>query len=389
MSRFLLLCKKSGWRIVVHHKETGMPKHSSVVGLLTLLVSSRYRRSLARLACCIPLSVLATAAVADPLSAAMPGVRIIHIADYRGYLSVDHPVRRGMNKFSELVAARSGGRILVQASADSMPESPSVQIASLQAGDGRTPELMLQATIGLADVEKGFGLIDLPFTISNENQANALLDGPFGATLLDRLASRNLIGLAWWENGFRHVTTSTGPILHADNFIGLKIRVIPSPLFMESFKEIGADPVPLPFSELHAALKSRSVAAQDNFYSQIVTGKLYKVQTYLSVTHHSYGAMTLIASKRFWDTLAPADQALLRDAAAEAGQYQRRLIRAENARMRAELEAKGMRINEMEPAELRKLGERARPVLARIARDYDASVIDLYKAELDKIRMLH
>ncbi|SPK76526.1 TRAP dicarboxylate transporter-DctP subunit (fragment) (plasmid) [Cupriavidus taiwanensis] len=248
---------------------------------------------------------------------------------------------------------------------------------------------MLQATIGLADVEKGFGLIDLPFTLGNEKQANALLDGPFGATLLDRLASRNLIGLAWWENGFRHMTTSTGPILHADSFNGLRIRVIPAPIFVESFKEIGADPVPLPFSELHAALKSRSVAAQDNFYSQIVTGKLYEVQAYLSVTHHSYGAMTLIASKRFWDTLTPADQALLRDAAGAAGQYQRRLIRDENARMRADLEARGMRINELNPAEFIKLSERVRPVLARIARDYDSSLLDLYQAELDKIRMLH
>lgn len=366
-----------------------MCKNLAVSGLLILLTSLRYRRKLARLACCIALSVLATTAVGDPLSAAKLESRIIHIADYRGYLEADHPVRRGMNKFSELVAARSGGRILVQAPAEPMPRSPSSQIASLQAGDGRTPELMLQATIGLADVEKGFGLIDLPFTISNEKQANALLDGPFGATLLDRLASRNLIGLAWWENGFRHMTTSTGPILHADNFIGLKIRVIPSPLFVESFKEIGADPIPLPFSELHAALKSKCVAAQDNFYSQIVTGKLYEVQTYLSVTHHSYGAMTLIASKHFWDTLSPADQALLRDAAEEAGQYQRRLIRDENSKMRADLESKGMRTNELDPAELKKLSERARPVLERIASGYDASLLNLYKLEVDKIRTLN
>nr|WP_116304668.1 TRAP transporter substrate-binding protein [Cupriavidus taiwanensis] len=370
-------------------KEIGMLRNSAVSGLLSLLTSLRYRRNLARLACCIPLSVLATAAAGEPLSTAKQASRIIHIADYRGYLQADHPVRRGMNKFSELVATRSGGRILVQAPSETIPGSPSSQIASLQAGDGRTPELMLQATIGLADVEKGFGLIDLPFTLGNEKQANALLDGPFGATLLDRLASRNLIGLAWWENGFRHMTTSTGPILHADSFNGLRIRVIPAPIFVESFKEIGADPVPLPFSELHAALKSRSVAAQDNFYSQIVTGKLYEVQTYLSVTHHSYGAMTLIASKRFWDTLAPADQALLRDAAGAAGQYQRRLIRDENARMRADLEARGMRINELNPAEFIMLSERVRPVLARIARDYDSSLLDLYQAELDKIRMLH
>lgn len=366
-----------------------MRKNFAVLGVLIFLTSLGYRRKLGRLACCIALSVLATTAAGDPLPAAKLESRIIHIADYRGYLETDHPVRRGMNKFSELVAARSDGRILVQAPAKPVPGSPSSQIASLQAGDGRTPELMLQATIGLADVEKGFGLIDLPFTISNEKQASALLDGPFGATLLDRLASRNLIGLAWWENGFRQVTTSTGPILHADDFIGLKIRVIPSPLFVESFKEIGANPIPLPFSELRAALKSKSVAAQDNFYSQIVTGKLYEVQTYLSATHHSYGAMTLIASKRFWDTLSPADQALLRDAAGEAGQYQRRLIRDEEAKMRADLESKGMRMNELDPAELKKLSERARPVLARIASDNDASLMNLYKVELDKIRTLH
>ncbi|KAF7963748.1 hypothetical protein AWV80_06445 [Cupriavidus sp. UYMU48A] len=97
--------------------------------------------------------MLATAALGDPIPAAKLEPRIIHIADYRGYLEADHPVRRGINKFSELVAARSDGRILVQAPAGSMPGSPSSQIASMQVGDGRTPELMLQATIGLADVK--------------------------------------------------------------------------------------------------------------------------------------------------------------------------------------------------------------------------------------------
>jgi tripartite ATP-independent transporter DctP family solute receptor len=326
--------------------------------------------------------------VAAAPSGAAQEERVIRVADYRGYLAPDHPSLRGLSKFAELVGKKSNGRLVVRVVTESVAESPAEQIKRLQDGDDNTPELMLQASIGLAGVEKCVGLIDLPFTVANEKQADALLDGPFGLALFDRLKEKHLVGLAWWENGFRQITTSTAPMVHASDFQGLKIRAIPSPVFVESFMAIGASPIPIAYADLHSALEEKRVDAQDNFDSQILNGKLYEVQSFLSVTRHSYSAMAVVAADRFWNTLSSNDQAILLGAAWEAGLYQRELIRKDVERTRAELKAKGMKINEVSPEALSKLADRASQAFNRITLDYDPALTHLYKIEFEKIRRI-
>lgn len=307
-------------------------------------------------------------------------VRELDIADYRSYLADDHPVRQGMRKFAALAEAASAGSLRVRVRSDALPGSPAQQIAALQAGAAGAPALMLVASTGLAPQAKAFGLLDLPFLVRDEAEADALLDGAFGQALLARLAPAGLVGLGWWENGFRHITTAGSPLRRAQDLRGLKIRVIGEPVFAETLRAMGADPLALPFAELYGALKSGRVDAQDNFISQILAGRLYEVQSSLSLTRHSYGALVLVANARVWNALPAARQAVLLRAAAAAGRVQREAVRAEARAASAALAVHGLVVHELAPREIDTLRALTAPLRERYFADSPDALRQLYRA---------
>jgi tripartite ATP-independent transporter DctP family solute receptor len=315
-------------------------------------------------------------------AAAAPPVRQVDIADYRAYLAEDHPVRQGMREFARLAAAASGGSLQVHPRGDALPGTPAEQIAALRAGVPGAPALMLVAGTGLAGVDKDFELLDLPFLVRDPAEADALLGGPFGNALLARLAPAGLVGLGWWENGFRQLTTSGTPIRRAADLRALKLRVIGAPVFIDTARALGADPVPLPFGELYPALKARRVDAEDNFTSQILAGRLYEVQSSLSLTNHSYSPLVLVANAAFWNSLDPAEQRVLREAAAGAGAFQRRAARAEAHAARTGLAAKGLAVYALAPAELETLHALTAPLRRRYFSQHDPRLWQLYQAQV-------
>ena len=146
-----------------------------------------------------------------------------------------------------------------------------------------------------------------------------------------------------------------------DDLKGLKLRVIPNPMFVESFAALGANPVPMAFPELYGALESKAMDAQENPFAIVLNSKFYEVQKYLSVTNHVYTASPVLVSKRFWDKLSVTEQKILRDAAVEAGIYQRRLSRDSAVEARKELEGK-MQVNDVPAAGLARVREITAPV---------------------------
>jgi len=237
----------------------------------------------------------------------------------------DHPVSAGANKFAQVVEQKSGGKIKVREFPNSSLGSEMQQQSALQGG---TQEMMSASTTTLVGIVREFGVLDFPFLFANEKQADATLDGPIGARLLERLPEHGLIGLAYWENGFRNVTNSKRPITRAEDLAGLKIRVMQNPVYMDTFKTVNANPVPMAFGELFTALETKTVDAQENPYSIILGNKFNEVQKYLSVTRHSYNAFIVLMSKQFWDKLSMAERQIMLDAAAEARSYERQLARA-------------------------------------------------------------
>ena len=242
------------------------------------------------------------------------------------------------------------------------------------------------ATTSLAGIVKEFGLLDFPFAVSTFEQADALLDGPLGQALIAKLPEKGLMALGYWDLGFRNVTNSRRSITKAEDLEGLKLRVIPNPVFLDTFKAFKANPVPMPFAELYGALESKAVDGQENPYSVILSNKFFEVQKYLSATNHVYAANILLVSKRFWDQLTPTEQGWMRDAANESRDYQRQVSRAAAQKAVADLKDKGMQVNDISPAELERMRQIAKPVSDKFATQYDKSVVDLYNAELKRIR---
>ncbi len=296
-----------------------------------------------------------------------------------------HPISQGATKFGELVSAKTGGKLKSKEFAASALGSEAQQISAMQGG---VQEMMTPATTALTGLVKEFGLIDFPFTIANEKQADALLDGPFGKALLDTLPAKGLVGLAFWENGFRQMTNNRGPIQKADDVKGLKIRVQGNPVFIETFKAIGTNPVPMAFAELYSALETRAVDAQENPFANILASKLYEVQKFATVSNHAYSTVIVLVSKKYWDKLAAPEQAALRAAAIEAGVEQRKASRAYAAQARADLEQKGLKINELPGAERDKLRDTVKPVLDKLSADYDPKLVKLYNDELKRVQAL-
>jgi tripartite ATP-independent transporter DctP family solute receptor len=294
----------------------------------------------------------------------------------------DHPVSLGVKRFAELLAAKSGGKLKVQEYPSNQLGNELQQQSALQGG---VQEMTAPATTSLAGIVKEFGLIDFPFSVASYAQADALLDGPLGQALIAKLPEKGLVALGYWDLGFRNVTNSKRAIARPEDLDGLKIRVIPNPVFLETFKAFHANPVPMPFAELYGALEAKAVDGQENPFSVILSNKFFEVQKHVSATNHVYAANIVLVSKRFWDRLSPTEQRLMHEAANEARGYQRQVSRAAAQKAVDELKAKGMQFNEVAPAEQARMRAIAKPVTDKFAATYDPAIVKLYNDELARI----
>ncbi|MDQ0044337.1 TRAP transporter substrate-binding protein [Variovorax boronicumulans] len=296
-------------------------------------------------------------------------------------VQADHPISVGVKKYAEIVASRSGGKLKIKEFGSSVLGSDAQQISALQGG---IQEMVLPSTTVVGPLIKEFSLIDMPFTITTPGQADAMLQGAFGQELLKKLPEKGLIGLDYWETGFRNFTNSRKPINELADLKGLKIRVLGNPLFVESFAALGTNPVPMAFGEVYGALESRAIDAQENPYNVISSSKFYEVQKFLSVTNHVYTSNILLVSKKFWDKLSPTEQKILTEAAREAGAYERKFNRDASEKTRKEIEAKGMKINEVPLQAIASMRQAVQPVSDKFMATFDPAIVSLYKAELQK-----
>jgi len=325
------------------------------------------------------LSLLATGGVALAQDIQERTIRFGHLNN------ADHPTSLGVKKFAEIVAAKSGGKIKVTEYPASQLGNELQQQSALQGG---VQEMLVASTTSLAGIVKEFGLFDFPFLFSNAKQADAMVDGPLGKMLSGRLADKGVVVLGFFDLGFRNVTNSKRPITKAEDLEGLKLRVIPNPVFLETFKTFKANPIPMPFAELYGALESKAVDGQENPFAVILSSKFYEVNKYVSATNHVYATNPIQISKRFWDKLSPTEQKLLQDAAIEAQNYQRVVSREASGKAVAELKAKGMLFNDIAPAELARMRAEVKPVHDKFAASYEPAVVNLFRSELERISKL-
>lgn len=294
-----------------------------------------------------------------------------------------HPQAEGAQKFADLVAQKTGNKIQVKLFPGGTLGGDLQTVSALQGG---TVEMtVLNAGILTAQV-KEFAVFDFPFLFANAQEVDAVTDGPVGRNLLARLADKNLIGLGYWDLGFRNLTNSKRPINRVEDIAGLKIRVIQSPIYIDMFNALGAAATPMPFPEVYPALEQKAIDGQENPFTLIRTSKFYEVQKHLAVTRHVYNPQALLISRKLWDALSADEKRVITEAAAEATKFQRQLSRSQADEALAELKKLGMQVTEFSPVELQRLRDKVKPVVDKHAAAVgEATVREVY-AELDKVR---
>ncbi|CAO3361901.1 TRAP transporter substrate-binding protein [Azospirillum sp. A26] len=311
------------------------------------------------------------AALLAPVAASAQDVktRIIRF----GYgLSESSNQGRAVKYFAEELSKRSGGKLKVKGFGDASLGS---DIQMQNALIGGAQEMMVGSTATLVGIVKDFGVYDLPFLFNNEKEADAVLDGPFGEKLLKSLNDKGLVGLVYWENGFRNLTNSKRPITKLEDMGGIKLRVMQNPVYIDMFNRFGANAVPLAFSELFTAMETGTVDGQENPVTTIQSSKFYEVQKYLTISRHVYSPWIMLASKRWYDGLSADEKKMLNEAAVASRDFERKDSREASAQSIAYLKEKGMQINELSPAELERMREMVKPAFDKYAADGGAEVL--------------
>ncbi len=294
-----------------------------------------------------------------------------------------HPIVQGMEKFAEIVAAKSGGKLKVNVFPGGQLGSDQANVSALQGG---TLEMASMNSGIFASQVKDFAVFDLPFMFINGREADAVVDGPFGQRLHAKLADKGMIGLGYYELGFRNITNSKRPITKVEDIEGLKLRVIPNPINVDWVKALGANPTPLPFPELYAALEQKAVDGQENPVATIWGAKLHEVQKYMTLTNHQYNPQSVVISKKFWDSLSPDEKKIIQEAMTESSKYQRQQARASVTGTLENLKKAGMTVNELPAAEFTKLVDKMKPVITKHAANVGEATVSELLAELAKAR---
>jgi tripartite ATP-independent transporter DctP family solute receptor len=294
-----------------------------------------------------------------------------------------HPAVAGMKKFAETVAAKSGGKIKVNLFLNGSLGSDQAVVSALKGG---TIELAVMNSGILASEAKELAIFDFPFLFANEKESDAIVDGPVGKKMHALLEPKGLIGLSYWELGYRQITNSKRAVNKVEDLEGLKLRVIPNPINIDWVKALNANPTPMPFPEVYGGLEQKAIDGQENPISVIAANKFWEVQKHIVLSNHQYNPQSVIMSKKVWDSLTPAERKLIDDAADEAAKTQRAESRSAVAANLELLKKNGMTVTQLPPAEVAKLREKMKPVIAKYSANVGDATVNEMMAELAKLR---
>lgn len=302
---------------------------------------------------------------------------------YAVIYDIKHPHGLGAQKFADLVAQRSDNKMKVKVFPNATLGG---EVAIISAMQGGTVEMSAMATSQLVGVIKDFAALDLPFLFSNEKEVDRVVEGPIGKIFLDKMPEKGLVGLSYFEHGFRNLTNSRRPVTKFEDIQGLKIRVEQNSVAIDTWNTLGANAVPMPFPELYGALEQKAVDGQENPYSTVDSSKFYEVQKYLSVTKHKYTPLVVTLSKKFWDQLSADEKKIIQDAAVEAAVYQRKANRDLSEQYLQSLKKAGMQINEIPAAELVRMRAKVQPVVDKYSAQIGGTLVKDLFSEIEKAR---
>lgn len=296
----------------------------------------------------------------------------------------DHPVAAGVDAMSACLEAGSDGAMRLRgfyngALGDDLDATQSVRSGSI--------EMVVAGADALAGIEPAMNVFGLPFLFSSNEEADAVLTGPFRDYLAERMPQHGLVLLSFWENGFRNTTNSKHPIETLEDFQDLNFRVMQNNIFLDTFRRLGANPVPMAFGEVFTALETGAVDGQENPLPLIEASKFNEVQDYLTLTRHAYSPTPVLFSKQIWDSYTPEEQVLLQTCAEEGRTAQ--LARSREAASEAleTLKAEGMQVVEtLSEEEMARLREVIMPVYEANKSAIGEEPFDLVQDQLAALR---
>lgn len=285
-----------------------------------------------------------------------------------------HTLAEAANKFKELAEARSAGGLKVDIHYGGVLGTSREALEAVQIG---TQTMVDAATAPIVAFEPAFGVLNLPYLFSSRDQWYKVLDGKLGQDLLAKLNSKGFVGLAYLENGVRHVTNNTRPIYKHEDLKGIKIRLMQNQVFISTFESFGCLTTTTPWSELYSALQQKVVDAQENPVSNIENAKLYEVQKYLSLTGHTYDPNIYFINKKFYNSLPSDYQKIVRESSQEVAQWQRKAAAEAEGKILANL-GKYMQINEVSAAEIARFRDACKSVYATQAATIGKDVVNAW-----------
>lgn len=331
--------------------------------------------------------LLATLAVTAAAALATTGVNAQEFkertARFGHGMADTHPAGQAAKRFAADMEKASGGKMKISVIANQALGPDPQMLAGLQGG---VQQFYTGSALAMLGQVKELGFQDVPFLFNTEAEAHAVFDGPVGDHLNAKLSAVGIHVLGWWENGFRHITNSRRPVNTLDDLKGLKLRTQPNPLTLDAFKAIGANASPLPWSELFVALETKAFDGQENPVVLMYTQRFYEVQKYMTLSGHVYSPLIFAVSKKYWDSLSPAEQKAMNEAARSAREFQRKTTAAEAGSALQGMKDKGVQVTQFSEADLQAIRDRVPPAIAPHLEKIGPEFMGLVRSEIAKVR---
>lgn len=247
----------------------------------------------------------------------------------------------------DMLEQRSRGKFTVKVAHSATLGDDRQMLKSVRLG---TMQITVNSDGPVAEIVPELNAFGLPYLFSSLPAAWEVLDGPIGDELAATLEAKGYVVLAWWDNGIRKITHVSKPVASPADIRGMKIRTPQSQVTIDAFQALGANPAPLAFSELPAALQSGVFEGQENPLANIYSSKLHELTPYIAKSNHKYEMTPVLASRRWWDKLSPEDQALIRKVADAATWYNRGYFLVNDAQLEQTLKDAGAKFNEVDTA---------------------------------------
>ena len=309
----------------------------------------------------------------------------VSAADARlGHVFTDqHPRGLAMQRFAAEVEKGTGGKIVVKLFGSSSLGAEDKMLQAVQSG---VQEFYLGSLAPISSRKKELQVFDFPFLFTNDREAAQVLDGQVGKKMLEDMGDTGALGLVWSGGAFRNVSNSKHAINKFEDLKGLKIRVMQTPVAIDSFKAMGTNPTPMAFSEVYTALEIKAIDGFENPAVDMYQNKIFEVQKYLAITNHVYTPIALMVSKKWFSGLPADQQAAIKKAAEIARDFERaEEIRQAKGAVNL-LKESGMVVTELPAPELEKIRVAVRPVIDKYSASIGAEFVKSFFAEIDAAR---